>query len=468
MDDPESKQLPHARLHRLTPRTLAPLIFLTLAGCLSSEPRTTPTATPTGFAALAQEIAKFRELPLKRAVALTNFSAIAAAAAADDYAPFQTQHVERAYKAIALLPNSVDLGKALIEYRRLERLVVYNEANAAAALAPNAALLGAPFEKSDVVSAREAPLGFAIVAALQEQNFHWQGKITGLNLEDRRLAFRALATGDAALTIVARARGDSSGNLSTSDLISIAQLAAALDEPAARLPNFLRHRLLFPYREGSQFVLWALKAKGWPGVNAVYGNPPLSTAQILHPEKYFAQLESPLHIFPASLIRRMKESPLVEQSIGEYLLRAMLATEFAAKLASEIASPWRGDQLFAFHDGADFVTAWFSSWKSQNDAVAFQHSYRTVLEKQQRVRFAARAGQTAPSFTGTSRDGRGVALQVNGPVVMYLSGVATNRLSADAEAAWRDLAIEPDSSALPFDSARNRHRANKPGLRSSN
>ena len=456
MDEPRSKQLPHASPDRFTPRRLAPLLVLTLAGCLSSEPRTTPSATPTGFAALAQEIAKFRELPLKRAVALTTFSADAAA---DDYAPFQTQHIERAYKAIGLLPSNVDLGKALIDYRRLERLVVYNEANAAAALAPNAAMLGAPFEKTDPALAREAPLGFAIVAALQEQNFQWQGKITALNLEDRRLAFRALATGDAALTIVARARGDSRGNLSAADLISVARLAAALEKPAARLPNFLRHRLLFPYREGSQFALWALKAKGWHGVNAIYANPPLSTAQILHPEKYFSRLESPLRFFPAGLIRRMKEGPLVEQTIGEYLLRGLLATEFPAKLASEIASPWRGDQLFAFQDGADFVTAWFSSWQSENDAIAFQRSYRTVLEKRLRIRFDASAGQTVPSFSGISRDGRGVVLQVNGPVVMFLSGVAANRLSAVTEAAWKDLEIEADSTVFRFDSARNRkHR----------
>lgn len=457
MDEPRPKQLPHARLDRFTPRRLAPLLVFTLAGCLSSEPRTTPSATPTGFAALAQEIAKFRELPLRRAVALTNFSA--ADAAADDYAPFQTQHIERAYKAIGLLPSNVDLGKALIEYRRLERLVVYNEANAAAALAPNAALLGAPFEKSDPALAREAPLGFAIVAALQEQNFHWQGKITAINLEDRRLAFRALATGDAALTVIARAAGKNSGDLSGGDLLNAGKFAIELEKLAARLPNFLRHRLLFPYREGSQFTLWALKAKGWSGVNGVYANPPLSTAQILHPEKYFSRFEAPLEFFPAGLIRRMKAGPLVEQTIGEYLLRGMLANEHPIKVASSIAGAWRGDQLFAFQDGENFVTAWFSSWNAEHDAVAFQRNYRTVLEKRQRVRFDAPAGQTAPSFSGISRDGRGVALQVNGPVVMFLSGVPANRLSAYAEEAWRDLEVDPDSTVLRFDSARNnKHR----------
>jgi hypothetical protein len=39
------------------------------------------------------------------------------------------------------LPNGVDLAKALVEYRRLERLAAYDELTAAAALAPNASVL---------------------------------------------------------------------------------------------------------------------------------------------------------------------------------------------------------------------------------------------------------------------------------------------------------------------------------------
>jgi hypothetical protein len=296
VDEPRSKHSPYLLLHRFIARPFTPLLIVAIAGCLSSEPRTAPSATPTGFAALAQEIAKFRQLPLKREITLTNFNPIESAA--DDYAPFQTRHVESAYAAIGLLPNGVELGKALVEYRRLERLAVYDEVMAAAALAPNASVLGAPFKMTDPVSAREAPLSFAILTALQEQNFQWQGKTSALNLEDRRLAFRALATGDSALMVIARAVGKNIDALSGGDLQNAATFALELEKTAARLPDYLRHRLLFPYREGSQFALWALKAKGWQGVDTLYANPPLSTAQILHPGKYFAQLVHRWACFP--------------------------------------------------------------------------------------------------------------------------------------------------------------------------
>src|SRR6185295_12605226 len=98
--------------------------------------------------------------------------------------------------------------------------------------------------------------------------------------------------------------------LSTVDLQNAGKFALELEKSAAGLPDYLRHRLLFPYREGSQFALWALKAKGWQGVNALYANPPLSTAQILHPEKYFAQPDAPSDFLPAGLIRAMRDGPL--------------------------------------------------------------------------------------------------------------------------------------------------------------
>lgn len=65
----------------------------------------------------------------------------------------------------------------------------------------------------------------------------------------------------------------------------VRRIAAEIDRFAASLPDFLRHELSFPYREGISFVYWAYAAKDWEGVNALYANPSLTAAQILHPEK---------------------------------------------------------------------------------------------------------------------------------------------------------------------------------------
>lgn len=442
--------------------TAALCLLVALASCITAETHLPSQATPTAFAALAEDIAGFRGLALKRDIALTRVAG--AAAQMNSQSPFQLQYVERAYKSIGLLLNNVDFGKALNEFSQLAQLATYDVASGRVALAPDAVKLGAPFEMTNAILAREAPLGFAVIAALQEQNFHWQAKTDAVYLEDRRLAFRALATGDAALTLVARANHKNEKNFSPSDLAAAGKFSAEVEKSAARLPDFLRQQLALLYREGSQFALWALKAKGWPGVDALYANPPLSTAEILHPEKYYLKREAPWQFFPAALLRSMKDSPAVEQSLGEYLIRGLLATANSLKHASDSAARWRGDQLFAFADGKNLVTVWYSAWQTPADAAAFQAAFRAVLEKRQRVRFDAKAALSMGTLSGLTRDNRGVWLQTNGPAVIFISGVPSDRLSAFADTAWQDLEIENDPTALRFDSASGPKRRNQLSL----
>ncbi len=464
MDDPGAPTLAptiaSSGRRALLAGTGALLLFAVLASCLTSEPRPLFRPAPAEFAALAQNIATFRGLPLRREIAL-------AAGFADNPSrnesagPFELKQVEQAYKSIALLPNDVDLAKALGEFRQLDRLFAYDAVNGTVTLGPAAAKLGAPFEMTDPTLAREAPLGFAIAAALQEQNFQWQEKTQSIFMEDHRLAWRALATGDAVVSLIARAVNNI--NLAAGDLARAGRFAAELEKSAARLPDFLRHKIAFPYLEGSQFVFWALKAKGWPGVDALYTNPPVSTAALLHPEKYFVLREWPLRFFPAALLSRAKESLVVEQSLGEQLIRVLLAGAIDPKLARDTAAAWRGDQLFAFQNGGQITTVWYSAWTSPNQAAAFQRAYRNVVERRQRIHFEAPSEPSMhSSLSARTRDNRGVWLQAQGPVALLLSGVPIDRLRERVDEAWRDLEIESAPTVIRFDSARqrsNRHQS---------
>ncbi len=238
-------------------------LLAALASCITAETHLPIETTPTAFATLAQDIAGFRGLALQRDIALGR--AAGAAGQINSFSPFEPQHVERAYKSIGLLLNNVDFGKALNEFRLLAQLATYDATSGRVTLAPDAVKLGAPFAMTDAILAREAPLGFAAIAALQEQNFLWQTKTDSIYVEDRRLAFRALATGDAALTLVARANRKNAQNLSASDLAAAGQFSAELEKAAARLPDFLRQQIALPYREGSQSAPGAHRARGWPG-----------------------------------------------------------------------------------------------------------------------------------------------------------------------------------------------------------
>lgn len=444
------------RRHARTGGTVALLFLLTLAGCLTQEPEPLFRPAPEGFAALAQDIAKFRNLSFKRAIALAP-GFFENAFGNDSTGPLRLNYVEEAYKRIGLLPHDANLAAALAAFSRLEVLFSYDSAQAAVTIAPAAAKLGAPFKVSDPTLAREAPLGFAVVAALQEQNFHWQDKLRTAFLEDQRLALRALATGDAVVTLIARTVNRT--DLTSADLALGERFAAELEKTAVRLPAFLREQIPFRYREGSRFVLWALKTRGWPGVDALYDKPPVSTAVLLHPEKYFVAGEQPLRFYPAALLRRAADGILVEQSLGEQLVRSLLAPSAEPRSVNEIAAQWRGDQLFAFQDDTETVTAWYSAWASPAHALTFLRAYRAVLERRQGIRFSSASEPSMPNaLSGRMRDQRGAWLAAQGTVVLFLSGISPKRLRDRVQDAWRDLEIDVDSTAIRFDSVRLRKK----------
>ena len=75
---------------------------------------------------------------------------------------------------------------------------------------------------------------------------------------------------------------------------SVGALGAA--EGLEKLPPYIQRTLLFSYTAGKDFVTDLHRAGGWKLVNAALrSQPPVSTEQIIHPEKY-APFEPPLDV----------------------------------------------------------------------------------------------------------------------------------------------------------------------------
>lgn len=442
------------RFRALGSALISPLAF---SACFTSEPPTLPRVNGEVFSQLAKDISALRELRLKHDLALdTKTLEPPATASIADHGAMTVAALEGAYKSVGLLPGDVDLGSAQADYRRAERLAAYRETGSQVWLSPNLARVSRALEKPYPATAFEAPAIFGIVAALQEQHFRWQARIDALSLEDRRLAFRAVSAGDLALTISLRAAGAAKGQLAPVNAQVAGAIARELDLLGGRLPTFFRQKLGFPYAEGSRFVLWAYRARGWSGVNALYAQPPLSTAEILHPEKYFVRRQLPLRFFPPALLRRYRQGPAVEQSFGESLIRGLLTEAHGAANASRWAAAWRGDQLFSFQDGSDITTTWFSAWGSDGAAEQFLDAYRSVLERRHRLRFERAANVGRRTLRATARDGRGWLLQTRGSTVVLVHTGPKESLTDLAAQAWQDLEIEPEATAISFETARRR------------
>lgn len=433
-------------------------LVVALAGCVAPDSKPAAPASPETFTEFVRDVARWRELSMDQALGLQYQAGESTAeiSPAASLAQFET-----AYKIIGLLPNSVDLGAALMEYRKLLRLIAYDEAKKLVTVSTDAARLGAPLASNRPAAARELPAAIGVVRALQERRFHWRQRMLASASAERRVALGAVAMGDALLASVSRALAEKP---QPAHLLLLAQLASDTERRGRRLPDFLRERAALPYREGSQFVYWAFAARGWSGVDALYTDPPHTTAQILHPENYFLRREAPLHFFPAALLRRLKDHPLIEDALGELSLRALLEDALGANRATEAAAAWRGDQLFFFQRAGESDLFWFSAWRDEAAAEDFLSAHRVVLENSQRIRFERVTQAKDLALIGAARNERSWLLQRRGDVVLAAHGANASRITELAQDAWRDLAVEAQPSAVDFELARR--RGNQFSLRS--
>jgi hypothetical protein len=217
---------------------------------------------------------------------------------------------------------------------------------------------------------------------LQDQNFNLDGlKLESPDQGDRSLGRLALVEGDATATQATWMGSE----LSAAEL---GELLAAASDPAAlaalqRAPSILRETAFFPYQAGLAFVQGLISNGGYEAVDGAFNNPPDSTEQILHPEKYAAG-EKPVAIsLPTTLAAKMGIGwkAVGPDTLGELNLRIWLTDGgVASGLATAAAAGWGGDrlQLLEGPGGAD-VVAMATAWDSPADATDFAAAASTAL-----------------------------------------------------------------------------------------
>ena len=115
-------------------------------------------------------------------------------------------------------------------------------------------------------------------------------------------------------------------------------------EQIRKAPHYLREMLVFPYIKGQLFCGAVFARGGYPALSAVYAHPPASTAQILHPEKYFAETrEDPIPVtFKDTTFGG--QQPLADNVLGEMGARLLFAQYMDSNWAEKVADGWRGDR----------------------------------------------------------------------------------------------------------------------------
>jgi hypothetical protein len=119
---------------------------------------------------------------------------------------------------------------------------------------------------------------------------------------------------------------------------------------------------------------------GTAGFSEVFRRPPLSTQQILHPEKYFRRVE-PSSPKPPAFPESRGWRKLIEGSFGE-LEHALLLRQYGGKEAEALAAKWKGSSFLIVEkkDSAGSMLAYVSDWEDRDAARQFFREYRVVLK----------------------------------------------------------------------------------------
>ena len=289
---------------------------------------------------------------------------------AEDYPPEEVAEDNAALRALGLLEPDQDIAELQLQLLGDQVLGFYDDVDKRMVVVTDEGL--------DALA--KFTYAHEYTHALQDANFG----LASLDIEeegqdDRAMARIAFVEGDATVTMFAWALV----HLTPAELAEITSMPLP---DTTGIPSWLVEQTgVFPYTEG---LLWAGQLAGDPlspdfeEIDAVYADPPDSTEQIVHIEKWEAR-ERPTDVEVVDLAAALGDgwTEVDDTPIGEAFLRMMLEFHGIPNDQALAASAgWGGDRVVVA-TGPDeaFAVAWRLAWDTPADADEFVAAYNTAI-----------------------------------------------------------------------------------------
>lgn len=220
--------------------------------------------------------------------------------------------------------------------------------------------------------------------ALQDQHFGLNPLLDSIEEPDALLAAMSVVEGDATLVMqeYMMALVLEEPNLVFQLMTAVLTLNVTVPEGT---PPILEAELMMPYMDGMEFITVVRDRGGWDAVNAAFANLPVSTEQVLHPEKYFAgEMPQIVTLSPDTPPEGAPEGApedgwelLFERTLGEFYLREYLGTQLGNRAAQRAAAGWGGDRYRLYYNTNADEHAWILrlAWDTPTDAADFVSAY---------------------------------------------------------------------------------------------
>lgn len=200
---------------------------------------------------------------------------------------------------------------------------------------------------------------------------------------DTRIALRAMIEGEATFLQYLYLNSDS---FSDDERALIEESLDALGSSSLdTLPVFLREDFEFAYTSGFDFAQYLYESGGFEALDAAWKNPPKSTEQILHPDRYLDN-DLPRYQTIDSLLEDVLTDgwrKVNEDTFGEFYLRQYLAQTLSSEEAEAAASGWGGGTyaLYTAEENDSNLLLLLLDWDTPGDQEEFEKSYRSFMDQ---------------------------------------------------------------------------------------
>lgn len=293
----------------------------------------------------------------------------------EELPPARLRGLESAYRLFGLLPDTLALRSLLLELYA-EQVAGYYDPDSATLFG----VAGADRAQLRLVLAHE------MVHALQGQYLPLDSILQSTASNDRLTAAQSVLEGQATLASIAvLAPGHDVASTPQfwelyRDQVSAQQSAMPV---FARAPLVVREALIFPYLDGAKFMHW-WETSG-PKDTLPYGpRMPVSTEQILHPDRY-ARGDAPVPV------RFAPDSGITyEDALGENEIRVLLAALAGSdEVQTVVPIGWGGDRFRVYDAPGGSALVWYVVWDDRSAADRFLRAAGPALQRTARVGYRA-------------------------------------------------------------------------------
>jgi len=224
----------------------------------------------------------------------------------------------------------------------------------------------------------EVTLAHELTHAIDDQHFGLE-RIDQLGTschDEAAAAAVALVEGNASYLMTRYAFED----LTTAEQIEYAaeSLLGGLSTPD--VAPFIANQQLWPYFRGQAFVQ-ALNSKGGTeAIDAAFRDLPVSTEQILHPDKYPSDVPTPVDIPDLGSALGQGWTDLDVQEVGEAWLSMALDLRMDQTEAATAAAGWDGGIYRAWSNGDEVAVVLSTVWDTTEDAEQFADAMTTWID----------------------------------------------------------------------------------------